>query len=193
MNRTNKAFELFDSYNRQDPHTLTWDGIEYPAEYFFALQLHKWVNTLRPQAGEALQLASRCQHIGRWKIPRDQYPAGKAGYLRWRNDLAKFHADEAGKLLSESGYTQEEIKAVRHILVKENLKTDDEVQLMEDALCLVFLQFQYEDFANKHEEEKILRILRKTWKKMSAAGRDAASSLVFGEKGKALLVKALNN
>ncbi len=192
MNKIGKAFELFDTYNREDPHIMIWDGIEYPVEYFFALQLNKWINKLEPRAGEALQLASRCQHIGRWKIPRNQYPIGKAGYFKWRSDLAKFHAEVAGELLSQAGYSREEIIVVQHILLKENLKSDDEVQAMENALCLVFLQFQYEDFISKHEDDKVIRILRKTWKKMSEAGRDAASSLVFGEKGKTLLMKALD-
>jgi hypothetical protein len=102
--RTEKALEMFDAYNKQDPNFITWDGIEYPAEYFYALQLFGWVKKLEPQAGEDLMLASTCQHIGRWKILRNQYPSGKAGYFKWRNGLAKFHADTDGRLLSEAGY-----------------------------------------------------------------------------------------
>ena len=191
--RTEKAFELLDSYNKQDPNCIIWDGISYPAEYFYALQLYEWVKKLEPQAGEDLLLASRCQHIGRWKIPRDQYPPGKVGYYKWRNDLAKFHADTAGRLLSEAGYHEEEINAVRHILLKENLRKDIVVQVMENALCLVFLQFQYEDFITRHDDQMVIRILKKTWGKMTGPGKEAALSLEFGEKGKALLIMALDN
>jgi hypothetical protein len=189
--RTEKALELFDAYNKQDPNQITWDDIAYPAEYFYALQLFEWVKKLEPQAGEDLLLASRCQHIGRWKIPRNQYPAGKAGYYQWRNDLAKFHADTAGKLLREAGYQEEEIKAVQHILLKENLRKDEVVQVMENALCLVFLQFQYEDFIPKHDDQLVIRVLQKTWKKMTGPGKKAALLLDFGEKGKRLLIQAL--
>lgn len=189
--RTEKALELFDAYNKQDPNQITWDGIAYPAEHFYALQLYEWVKKLEPQAGEDLLLASRCQHIGRWKIPRNQYPAGKAGYYQWRNDLAKFHADTAGKLLGEAGYQEEEIKAVQHILLKENLRKDEVVQVMENALCLVFLQFQYEDFITKHDDQLVIRILQKTWRKMTGPGKEAALLLDFGEKGKRLLIQAL--
>lgn len=192
MDRIENAFELFDEYNREDPRKMTWEGAEYPLEYFYALQLHRWVNKLRPNASEALRLASRCQHIGRWKIPRDQYPEGKAGYLRWRNELSKFHAATAAELLLKAGFDTEEIRAVQHILLKENLKLDEEVQVMENALSLVFLQFQFEDFASKHEEEKLVRILRKTWKKMSQEGRDAALTLALSSKGKTLLEKILD-
>ena len=191
--RTEKAFELFDAYNKQDPNFITWDGIEYPVEYFYALQLYVWIIKLEPQAGEDLLLASKCQHIGRWKIPRNQYPPGKAGYYKWRNELAKFHADTAGKLLLEAGYDDKEINAVQYILLKENLRKDDVVQTMENALCLVFLQFQFEDFITKHEDQMVIRILKKTWNKMTGPGKEAALSLSFGEKGKALLMLAIGD
>ena len=191
--RTEKALELFDAYNKKDPNFITWDGIAYPAEYFYAMQLYGWVKKLESQAGEDLLLASRCQHIGRWKIPRNQYPSGKAGYYKWRNDLAKFHADTAGILLAEAGYQEEEIRTVQHILLKENLRKDEVVQVMENALCLVFLQFQYEDFITKHDDQMVIRILKKTWRKMTGPGKEAALSLDFREKGKALLMTALGD
>ena len=191
MNKIERAIELFDEYNRQDPHVLTWSGVEYPSEYFYALQLYQWVKKLAPDASEALLIAARCQHIGRWTIPRTQYPAGKAGYLRWRTDLAKFHASTAETLLREAGYTYEIIHEVRNIVLKQNLKTDEDVQVMENALCLVFLEFQFEEFISKHDEEKVIRIIQKSWKKMSAPGRDAALALHYGPLEKQLLEKAL--
>jgi hypothetical protein len=193
IERTEKALELFDAYNKQDPNFITWDGIAYPAEYFYALQLYGWVKKLEPQAGEDLLLASRCQHIGRWKIPRNQYPPGKAGYYKWRTDLAKFHADTAGRLLAEAGYHEEEIKAVQHIVLKEDLRKDTVVQVMENALCLVFLQFQYADFITKHDDQMVIRILKKTWIKITRPGKEAALSLDFREKGKELLMIALGD
>ena len=193
MNKLQTAFELFDAYNRQDPQTLIWEGQDYPAEYFYALQLFNWVKKLQPQASEPLLLASRCQHIGRWKVPRDTYPDGKAGYLKWRSDLAAFHADTASKLLQQAGYDEETINAVRQINRKENLRSNPDVQIMENALCLVFLQFQYEDFIQAHDDDKVIRILQKSWKKMDEAGRDAALNLVFTGRAKDLLQKALSS
>lgn len=190
MTNLERAFELFDSFNRQDPRELLWEGTAYPYEYFYALQLYNWVKKLKPLASEPLLLASRAQHIGRWKSPREDYPDGKAGYLRWRSDLKKYHADTAGALLTEAGYDDETVKAVQKIILKEQLKSDPNVQVMEDALCLVFLQFQYEDFLKNHDEEKVVRVLKKSWGKMSQPGRDAASALAFGEKGNDLLKRA---
>ena len=93
--------------------------------------------------------------------------------------------------MQQAGYHEEEIKKLQQILLKENLKNNADVQVMENALCLVFLQFQYEDFIQKHEEEKVIRILQKTWKKMTEPGRQFAQTLEYSEKGKELIVKAI--
>lgn len=191
MDKMEKAFVLFDAYNQQDPHRLNREGMEYPAEYFYALELFNWVRRLQPDAGESLLLASRCQHIGRWEVPRSEYPAGKAGYFAWRTGMAKYHAAKAGHLLEEAGYGPDIRAAVGSLLLKEELRTRPDMQVMENALCLVFLEFQYEDFLLLHPAEKIIRILKKTWAKMSQPGRDAALGLSFSEKGSELIGAAL--
>lgn len=191
MTKLEKAFELFDAFNKQDPGTISWDGVVYPAEYFYAVQLHNWVLKLEPAAGEMLLLASRSQHIGRWKVPRNSYPEGKSAYLRWRTDLAKYHAETAGQLMLQAGYSLEEVKPVQQIIRKEQLRSNPEVQVIENALCLVFLQFQYEDFIVKHDDEKVITIIQKSWKKMTDPGRNAAMTLHFSDKGKALILEAL--
>ena len=191
MTKSDKAFALFDTFNQQDPNVIIKDGVSYPAEYFYALRLYDWVNKLDPDASEPLLLASRCQHIGRWKIPRSDYPMNKPGYYNWRTDLAKFHAETAATLMYEAGYDDGFVKAVQHILLKKDLKSDHDVQVMEDALCLVFLEYQYEDFLQHHDEEKVIRIVRKSWSKMSEAGRNAALQLSYSEKGKAFINSAL--
>ncbi|MEJ7769310.1 MAG: DUF4202 domain-containing protein [Chitinophagaceae bacterium] len=191
MNKFQQALELFDNYNKQDPRFILWEGVNHPTEYFYALQLYNWVTRLEPGASESLLLAARSQHIGRWKSPRDNYPQGKAGYLRWRSELRNFHAETAAALMLQAGFDDEAIRAVQKIILKEQLKYNHEVQVMEDALCLVFLQFQYIQFVNSHEEDKVVRVLKKTLQKMSRQGRDAALLLEYDEAGKALLGKAL--
>lgn len=192
MNKLDTAFKLFDEYNKQDPHIINYEGVDYPAEYFYALQLYNWVKKLDPNASEALLLASRAQHIGRWKIPRETYPSGKAGYYKWRIELAKFHTEVAAQLMQQAGYNEETIKKVQHIILKEHLREDEEVQVMENALCLVFLEFQYAGFIAKHDDESVIRILRKTWNKMTEAGRVAALSLSYNGRGKNLIMQAVN-
>ncbi|HVG15591.1 MAG TPA: DUF4202 domain-containing protein [Chitinophagaceae bacterium] len=191
INKLEKAFELFDAYNRLDPTVISYEGVAYPAEYFFALRLHYWVMQLNPDAGEALKLASRCQHIGRWESPRDSYPPGKAGYLKWRSDLKEFHAQKAENILLSVGYEYPVIEAVKNIVYKKDLKKNDDVQVMENALCLVFLQHQYTDFIMQYDDEKVTRILQKSWAKMSTPGRAIAGTLHFEGRAKLLLEKAL--
>lgn len=191
--KLNKAFSLFDAYNRRDPTVFKIDGHVEPSTYFYTVKLYDWVKKLDPEASEALLLASRSQHIGRWEVPRSTYPEGRVGYLQWRSDLSKFHAQKAADILNIVGYDEDTIDRVQMIILKRKLKIDAEVQTMEDALCLVFLEFQYDELIAKHADEKIIHILRKTWNKMTDRGRKAALTLDFSEKGTFLLGKALDN
>jgi hypothetical protein len=191
MSKLDKAFTLFDTYNKQSPEHIRWNGEEFPAEYFYALKLYEWVNKLEPHAPETLLLASRSQHIGRWEIARTSYPEGRGGYLKWRSDLAKFHAQKSAELMLEAGYEPQVIDRVKQIILKQRIKADDEVQTMENALCLVFLEFQYDDLIQKLSKEKMIDVLRKTWAKMSEPGRDAALSLKYSQDGNELIHEAL--
>jgi len=191
MRKIDQAFELFDKYNEQDPFIFKWKGKNYPQEYFLAKQLHKWVLTLDPGASEELQLASRCQHIGRWEISRKRYPEGRKGYLTWRRQLAVLHADTAAGILKQVEYDEGLISRVRQIILKQKIKTDQDVQTMENALCLVFLQFQYEDFFNRYSSEKIVGILRKSLLKMDDEGRRQALSLSYSPTGRQYIEEAL--
>src|SRR5258706_6287355 len=96
--RFQAAIVRFDAANAQDPR-----GIELP----YAQRLSAWVERLAPDARESLRLAARCQHLRRWEIPRESYPAGRVGYLKWREALKHFHAVETGKILRDVGYDDE--------------------------------------------------------------------------------------
>lgn len=192
MDKLEQAFTLFDNYNKQSPEHIMWQGEEFPSEYFYALKLYDWVKKLEPDAPEALLLASRSQHIGRWEIARKSYPDGRVGYLKWRSDLAKFHAQKASELLLEAGYDETTINRVKQIILKQRIKADDDVQTIENALCLVFLEFQFDDLIQKLSEEKMIDILQKTWGKMSAPGQEAALAMQYSEEASTLLKKALN-
>lgn len=191
MTKLTQAFELFDTYNQQDPTSFIWEGTSYPQEYFMALKLHEWVEKLTPEASEPLLLASRSQHIGRWTVARNSYPEGKVGYLTWRKDLGKFHAKTAGELMAQVGYDAETIERTQQIILKQRIKQDAEVQTIENALCLVFLEYQYEAFHPKHEAEKVIDILKKSLLKMDAHGHSFALKLSFSEKGLSYVQEAL--
>jgi hypothetical protein len=189
--RFKAAISRFDEANAADPTTEVFQGVVYPKELLYAQRMTTWLDKLAPDASEALRLAVRCQHIQRWAIPRHTYPMDRTGYLRWRTTLAKFHADTAAELLRDVGYDDATIRRVQTLLRKERLKRDPEVQCLEDVICLVFLENYFAEFATQHDETKILDILQKTWKKMSARGHEVALTLSMSPAARRLVERAL--
>lgn len=191
IDKVSKAFQRFDEANGKDPNTVEYSGRSYPKELLYAIRMTEKLNAFDPHASEALQLTARCQHICRWEIPRESYEMDRAGYLRWRRDLKKFHAQKASVILREVGYSEDTIGKVVFLLEKKKLKKNEDTQTLEDVICLVFLQYYFEDFAQKHPEEKIIDILQKTWRKMSDKGRDAAMELPLSKIARDLIETAL--
>jgi hypothetical protein len=139
-----------------------------------------------------LRLAARCQHICRWENPRENYPMTRAGYLKWRADLKKFHAEKSGAILREVGYDVKTILRVQDLNTKRYFPADAETRTLEDALCLVFLEFQFASLAAKSDDDKMINALQKSWGKMSEGARAEALKLNYGEREKALLHRALH-
>ncbi len=185
------ALRRFDEENARDPSTETVGGVSHPRELLYAQRLTGWVLRLCPPASEALRLAARCQHLCRWQIPRQSRPMTRAGYLKWRTDLKQFHARKAGEILRELGYDDGSVRRVQDLNLKKNFPNDPEGRVLEDALCLVFLEFQFADLAAKTAEDKTVNALQKSWQKMTEAARAEALKLNYGEREKALLTRAL--
>jgi hypothetical protein len=182
------AIAAFDAANIQDPTQIA--GI--PAELLYARRMTDWLNRLYPDAGELLHLAARSQHIRRWMVPRSKYPITRAGYHQWRTFLYSFHADTAAEILRNIGYDDTTIFRIRSLLKKEKLKADPEMQMLEDVVCLVFLESYFADFAAKHDEKKVVGILKRTWKKMSPHAHTAALELNLSPQARQLIEKALS-
>jgi hypothetical protein len=169
--RFTRAIDAIDAANAESPTGVEGDH---------AVRVTEWVRTLRPQASEELLLAARAHHIRRWTSPRSSYPDGRAGYLRWRRDLHEIHAREARGILAAEGYEPATIERVQDIIRKKRLASDPEVQTLEDALCLVFIQTQYDEVAAKLDPEKMETVVAKTLAKMSDEGRRLAGELISG-------------
>jgi hypothetical protein len=172
------AISQFNSMHREDPETVVWHGSAVPRACLYHERLNHWVEYLDPDASEALRLAACCQHLRRWVIPRTDYPDGLTGYRRWRSVLTDFHVQEASLILRELDYDDATKSRVLDFLIKKNLKRDPEMQLFEDAICLVFFETELTDFSGQHDRDKVIRISRKVWKKMSENGREAAQQIV---------------
>lgn len=186
-----RAVALIDAANAEDPNVIRYRDEDGPKELIHAGLLTAWVRKLRPDAGEAVLLAARAQHIRRWMHPRAEYPEGRGGYLRWRTGLYRFHAEEAASLLRDAGYDEATIARTGQIIRKEGLGRDADVQAIEDGLCLVFLETQLDELADRLDRQKMLTILRKTWKKMSPEARKLALELTFEPAEQALIADAL--
>jgi hypothetical protein len=186
------ALRRFDEENSHDPNSEIAGGISRPRELLYAERLTDWVLRICPSASEELRLAARCQHICRWQSPRENYPLTRAGYLKWRADLKKFHAEKSGAILRETGYDDEVVRRVQDLNLKKHFPADAEVRVLEDALCLVFLEFQLAGLAAKSDDGKMINALQKSWAKMTGAARAEALKLNYGEREKALLQRALN-
>ena len=177
QDRYQAAIAAFDQANAQDPNKEMADGREYPKELLYAQRMTDMQERYAPKASEAVKLACRAQHIQRWKSPRSNFPMDRQGYLQWRTGLYKFHAETAGNLMKEAGYDDETIDRVRAIISKKGLKVNQETQLMEDVVDLVFIEHYMIGFATSHpeyDEAKWIEIIKKTWQKMSGRAHEFA-------------------
>ncbi len=190
--RLDDAIARIDAANAEDPNREFVDGAARPKEVVYAERMTGWLEKLAPEASEALRIAARAQHIERWTMPRAEFPDGREGYLRWRTTLAKFHAERTAGIIAEAGYEADVIDRVKGLLRKHRLRTDAEVQTLEDVACLVFLESYFADFSKRHDEAKVIGILQKTWAKMSPRGHDAALALDMPAEARALVEKALS-
>ncbi len=186
-----KASEYIDAANAQDPNYEIVDEKKHPKELVYSDRMYARLMQFAPQASEEVQIASKAQHICRWKIERKLYPMDRVGYLKWREELKKFHATTTAQILSKVGYPEDFINRVCFLIEKKSLKKDLETQLLEDVICLVFLEFYLEDFAVKHDDEKMKNIIIKTWAKMSKNGHDAALKISYSKENLDLIKSAL--
>jgi hypothetical protein len=182
-----------DLLNAKDPNLEIDKGKLIPKELLYSKRMTDMLALFCPEASEILKIAIRAQHIQRWTSPRENYPMDRKGYLLWRTELKKFHGALASEIMKNNGYSEEEMAKVDDLINKRRLKTDLEAQTLEDVVCLVFLQYYFDDFIIKHsdEESKIIDIVQKTWKKMSEKGHAAAMELNHSEKALGIIEKAL--
>jgi len=165
-----QAIALIDACNGEDPNEVLADGKRWPKELLYSHRMSDMLGRYAPDADDAMKLAIRAQHVQRWQSPRDAYPMDRIGYLKWRKDLYKFHAETAARLLARAGYGEDTIHRVREAVAKKRIKDNPDTQLLEDVTDLVFLEHYLQEFADKHpeyDESKWLDIIGKTWKKMS--------------------------
>jgi len=186
-----KAIEWIDAENAQDPNTEIHESVSFPKELLYSDRMYAKLMGFYPNASEAIQIAAKAQHICRWKIARESYPMDRVGYLKWREELKKFHAKTTATILEKAGYNEDFIARVSFLIEKKLLKKDEETQLLEDVICLVFLEYYLAPFVEKHDTEKLKNIILKTWNKMSEKGHQAALKINYSPENLQLIKDAL--
>ncbi|MCG2581667.1 MAG: DUF4202 domain-containing protein [Marinobacter sp.] len=174
------ALRAIDDANREDPNREQVGDDLLPREYAYSQHMTRWLFELEPQPSERMQIACRAQHIERWSMPRKEFPEGRKGYYEWRQACGRMHGRRAAEIMAACGYPQEECDRVETILTKRELRKDADTQLLEDVACMVFLERYFADFYEEkaeYDREKWLRIVRRTWGKMSPRGHEAALKL----------------
>ena len=190
-NKFQTAIKAIDAENAQDPNQEFDQNIAYPKELLYSDRMYEKLADFCPDASDEVKISAKAQHICRWKRPREDYPMNRVGYLKWREDLKKFHAQTTAKILTASGYEETFINRVSFLIEKKLLKKDEETQLLEDVICLVFLEYYLEPFVEKHDDEKLKNIILKTWNKMSDKGHQEALKINYSTSNLELIKASL--
>ena len=177
-NKLEQAIALIDEANSDDPNReKDAEGKEWPKELLYSVRMSDMLQRYAPDADDVAKISMRGQHIQRWKSSRSDYPMDRQGYLQWRTQLYKFHAETTANIMQKVGYDEESIERVRKAVGKRGIKINSDTQLLEDVTDLVFIEHYMLAFAQKHpeySEEKWIEIVQKTWKKMSPTAQQFA-------------------
>ena len=190
-NKFQTAIQAIDAENAQDPNIEIDQNISYPKELLYSSRMYHKLADFCPDASDEVKIATKAQHICRWKMPRELYDMNRVGYLKWREELKKFHAQKTANILAASGCDEAFINRVSFLIEKKLLKKDAETQLLEDIICLVFLEYYLQLFVEKHDTEKLKNIILKTWNKMSKNGQQEALKINYSASNFQLIKDAL--
>ena len=170
MTPRDRVFAAIDAANAADPRL---EG-DQPVELLYGRRMTEEQQRLFPDATDALAIACRGQHIERWLLPRSDYPEGREGYLLWRRDQARRHADRVMALMRAEGFPEDQVEHAGRMLRKEGIKRDPQVQALEDVACFTFIRHYLGDFATTQTPESLVNIVAKTARKMSPDARNRA-------------------
>lgn len=185
-----RALAAIDAANGVDPNHVTVGGMDQPKELAHAKRMTAWVRALDPGADDAQLVAARAHHLRRWELPRDAYPDGRAGYLRWRAAQRRRHSALVAEILVDVGFDHIFVERVQAIVTKVGLGRDPAVQVHEDALCLVFLELQLDDLIERLGPVAATEVVRKSLAKMSPRGIARAGDIALSEQSGAVLAQA---
>lgn len=185
------TLSAIDALHAQDPRRVEVDGEAMPQELWHAGRMSAWLERLVDTPDELTRIAVRAQHLQRWQVPRSEYPEGRVGYLTWRRDQGQRAGETTAQLMREAGYSEEDAERVARMIRKQGLGREAGTQAVEDCACLVFLENYFADFSKQVDHDHLIRIVQKTWKKMSPRAHELALGLPMSDEARALVEEAL--
>ena len=186
------AMAELDALHAEDPRRVEHEGTSLAHELWHAGRMSAWLERVVEEPSELMQLAVRSQHLQRWKIPRSEYPEGRVGYLTWRRDQGKRAGETTARVMQVAGYSATDAATVASMIRKQGLGRDPGAQAVEDCACLVFLESYFADFSRQVEHDHLVRIVQKTWGKMSSRARELALELSMSDEARAVIEEALS-
>lgn len=192
--RYEATIRAIDAANVEDPRRTVVGGEARPYEVVYAERMSERLAAMYPDASELLRIAARAQHVRRWDIPRNSYPEGRNGYNEWRKACREHHGEIIARIMSEAGYSDDDIDHVVMIVKKEQLKKDRDSQALENVVDVVFIEHYFDEFLGKYakyDDDKIIDIVGKTLRKMSPKGHEAALALAMPERTRKLIEAAV--
>lgn len=188
---SNAFFDAIDRANALDPNLVPWEGSLHPRAQLQGVLASYWLSKLAASPAMAVQIAARGHHLERWVIPRDSYPDGRAGYLRWRAQLKKHHAEALQRVLTPLGAEADMLARAQELVQRIGLGSDPEAQLIEDVACLVFIETDFEALSARLDHGKLVNAVQKTVKKMSAHSIALSRETRLSASARAALADAL--
>lgn len=183
----NAAFVRIDESNSQDPNQIAGR----PRALVQGELASAWAERLVDTPDDSVAVACRAHHLERWVIERSSYPEGRAGYLRWRRDNKAHQARKTLELL-DGIYDEPTLQRIADLLLRKGLGADPEVQVVEDAACLVFLDTQFDDMVERLDHEHLVGVVAKTLKKMSASAIELAGEVSLSARATEVLSDAIS-
>jgi hypothetical protein len=191
LNSLDSAISQLTVAHQKDPNLETWNNEVFPAEWLYIRRITERLKGFSPEASTELIVAANCQHLCRWEIERTGFPEGRIGYYQWRNYLADYQFQKAKDIILGAGFSDEFAERVKLIVRKENIFTNPEAQMLEDVVCLVFMEFYLDDFIRAKSELNMATVILKTWNKMSERGHQEALKIQFSDETLPVVKRAL--
>jgi hypothetical protein len=190
VSRYQEVVARIDAINQEDPTIVQVKGEDKPEALAYGIWVSDWVKYLNPEASDALLIAARGIHLLRWTIKRDTYPTGPAGYATWRQEVRQLSADTLGHMLHDMEYDRDVLDAIWALIARNNPE-DADMQTLQDAIGLAFLEWQLNSFVAKYDTDKVIRALQGTYARMSDKAQKLALDLEFSPNSREILERAL--